>query len=190
MREDTQTFLFKFLHGHGAREFLESFRAWAHAFSWLKAAPDHFCYRCRDGGEYEAIRARFEERSRFIYQSIISGRRIAVIGLADPVSTPLGDLRVLELSDRKPSGEDRSGYDHVEIYPTEGDLDALAGLLNGVRLRAFDVGTMSAFERKGRPHHATWDAKLAFDPLRIDRKDLILRLTAEPLVAKIAQEMR
>src|SRR6188472_3093137 len=110
-KEDTPAFLSDFLTRRSAM-LLDAFRSWAHANALLYApfAPkaDHLSYKCREFREYEELRSRFEEYAdgwvgcRFFHQTVISGRHVAVIGLVDPIPTPLGDLRVLELSEPKP----------------------------------------------------------------------------------------
>jgi predicted metalloenzyme YecM len=42
---------------------------------------DHFCYKCGSHERFESLRALFEQESHFIFQSLISQRRIAVIKL-------------------------------------------------------------------------------------------------------------
>lgn len=191
-REDTVPFLSHFLNVRAA-PMLDAFRDWAQAYGALvspcRPKADHFSYKCREVREYAELRSRFEEHtdgwraSRFIHQAVISGRRVAVIGLVDPIPTPIGDLRVLELSEPKPMSADAGGFDHVEIWPKYGTINSLAAELNR---RSGEGGT---FIKKERPHHATWDAKIAAAPGRDDRQDFVLRLTADPLVVKIGREM-
>jgi len=194
-REDTPSFLHEFLHVRFA-PLLDSFRDWAMAQRGIidasYASADHFSYKCREVREYDALRARFEECSdgwrgcRFFHQSIISGRRVAIIGLTESFYTPLGDLRYLELAEPKPMSAGMDGFDHVEIYSNRNDLpgwaklDDLSSRLNG--------RSTTHFTRKDRPHHATWDALVPADGAP-GRQDFIIRLTDEPIVAKIAREM-
>ena len=117
------------------------------------------------------MRAFFENESRFIYQSIIAGRRIALVGLSRPLATKLGDIRFLELSDQKPDGSQTSGFDHIELFPTSGTLEAL--------VEAF-AATGISFEKTVRPHHTTYDLAIG-DGFKV-------RLEAEPLVDKIKNE--
>lgn len=197
-KEDTPSFLSDFLTRRSAM-LLDAFRSWAHAHALLHAsfAPkaDHLSYKCREVREYDELRSRFEEYAdgwsgcRFLHQTIISGRRVAVIGLVDPIPTPFGDLRVLELSEPKPMRAELYGFDHVEIYPTLGAVDALAETLNTVRNRTLASSFMrSYFAKKERPHHTTWDAKII--SMNYGGIDFILRLTDGPLVEKIGIEMR
>ena len=153
----------------GAKRFVEAFDAWVP--SEIAAVADHICYRCVDAEEFERLRAMFEHDSRFIYQSIIAKRRIAVIGFEPGIPTTLGELRVLELSDQKPDGSQTSGFDHIEIFPTQGTVDDLAAQLTG-------QGTH--FEKVVRPHHTTYDAAIS--------GTFKVRLEAEPLLEKIKRE--
>jgi predicted metalloenzyme YecM len=78
-----------------------------------KAQADHICYKCESGASFEAIRTLFEDESEFIYQSIISQRRIAYIRFKNEVATALGSIRFLELSDQKPDNSQKEGFDHI-----------------------------------------------------------------------------
>ena len=138
-----------------ARESVATFDAWAVAFvpDLSSEAPsgakvDHLCYKCSSREEFETIRALFEAGSAFVYQSVISRRRIAIIKFLKPIPSRLGDIWLLELSDQKPDGSQASGFDHVEIYPTSGTMDALAS----------DIEKKGAVvEKVVRPHHTTYD---------------------------------
>jgi len=80
-------------------------------------AADHVSYRCASNSEYEAIRSLFEFDSAFLYQSIIGKRRIAYIGLHEPLQTYFGDIHYLELSDQKVDNSQVSHCDHIELNP-------------------------------------------------------------------------
>lgn len=188
-RQDTPSFLSEFLQVRAA-PLVDAFRDWAEAHAafdslWALRA-DHLSYKCVEVREYDELRRRFEEHddgwraSRFVCQSIVSGRRVSVIGLTERIATPFGDLAVLELSEPKPMSSAPPGFDHVEVYARARTAAELAAALN-----AFGP---HRFVREGRPHHATWDALIPSG--RAGRKDLILRLADGPLVAKLAEEMR
>lgn len=116
-----------------------------------RAAADHICYKCASTDSFKTIRAMFEGESAFIYQSIISKRRIAIVRFNRTLETALGPINVLELSDQKPDGSQSEGFDHVEIYPTQGSTDDLVAYL-----RSQDV----VIETVSRPHHTTHDLVL------------------------------
>jgi hypothetical protein len=191
-KEDTPSFLLDFLTVRSA-PLLESFGDWASAkipiIRGFGPCVDHFSYKCREVREYDALRSRFEEYAegwqgcRFLHQTVISGRRVAVIGLEGVIPTALGDLRVLELSEPKPMSADAGGFDHVEIFPKRGTIAEMAEALNR------NGHALAPFVLKARPHHATWDVLLPADG-RPGRQDLIIRLTDGPLVEKIGIEMR
>lgn len=191
-KEDTVSFLSDFLHVR-ALPLITSFREWAQAHLELSnhVLPyvDHFSYKCREVREYDALRSRFEEYTdgwqgcRFFHQTIISGRRVAVIGLTEPIETPFGKLKYLELSEPKPMSVDQGGFDHVEIYALHQSIEQMAAYLNGC------PDMRGAFVKKARPHHTTYDAFIMASGRRRDQQDFILRLTDGPLVAKIAEEM-
>ena len=130
-----------------ARASVATFDAWVAAFA-PSAIADHLCYKCSSSDEFERLRAMFETNSSYVYQSIISKRRIAIIKFSQPIPSALGDIRFLELSDQKPDNSQESGFDHVEIYPTSGTMDELA----------IDLEKKGAVvEKVVRPHHTTYD---------------------------------
>lgn len=146
------------------------FNAWAERMN-PAAHADHICYKCGSHDEFESLRALFEPASDFIYQSIISNRRIAIIKFTNPISTALGEISFLELSDQKPDGSQVSGFDHIELYPAQGTIETLVQLLElqGV-----------SFEKTIRPHHTTFDSVL--------ETGFKIRLEEEPLVEKIKRD--
>jgi len=154
----------------GAKPFVEAFDRWVEKVK-PAAVADHVCYKCSSAAEFEAVRRMFEGSSAFVYQSIISHRRIAVVKFTPAVQTALGPIQILELSDQKPDGSQTSGFDHVEIYPTAGTMDALADQLGA-------AGT--SFEKVVRPHHTTYDAVI-FGSFKV-------RLEPEPLLEKIKRD--
>lgn len=196
-KEDTPSFLDHFLRVRAA-PLLDAFRNWAYAHALLHAsfAPkaDHLSYKCREFREYDELRSRFEEYAdgwsgcRFLHQTIISGRRVAVIGLVDPIPTPFGALRCLELAEPKTMSAGPAGFDHVEIHPAAGTVDDMAEALNSIRNTTLGSRHQRGiFVKKGRPHHTTWDAGIVS---MAHGTDHVLRLTDGPLVEKIGIEMR
>jgi predicted metalloenzyme YecM len=153
-----------------AERALLRFQVWAEPFAET-AQADHVCFKCASSGEYEAIRRLFEPESVFVYQSIISKRRIAVIKFLRPLASVLGDIWFLELSDQKPDQSQVSGFDHVEIYPRQGSVERLATQLEATGVR---------FEKVVRPHHTTFDADIG--------EGFRVRLEEERLVEKISRE--
>ncbi|MEI7741695.1 MAG: VOC family protein [bacterium] len=135
------------------------------------AIADHICYKCDSTREFESIRTIFEPESGLIYQSIIAGRRIAIIKLPTPITTSLGDIKFLELSDQKPDGSQTSGFDHIEIFPRTGTMEELVASLES---------SGAKFEKVVRPHHTTFDTTI-FESFKI-------RLEPESLIAKIKRE--
>jgi len=150
--------------------FVLAFNAWC-AKVKPAALADHLCYKCGDAVKFETLRTLFESQSQFVYQSIISNRRIAIIKFLKPIPTDLGDIWFLELSDQKPDNSQTSGFDHIEIYPIGGSLDMLAESLA-------KAGT--PFTKVERPHHTTFDVEIN-GPFKV-------RLEEEPLIEKIMRE--
>jgi hypothetical protein len=150
-----------------AKDSLTAFDAWVGKFSPL-ATADHLCYKCSSHDEFEKIRSWLEEETAFIYQSIISQRRIVVAKFLAPFKTALGDIWYLELSDQKPDGSQGGGFDHVEIYPTHSSVVELVTKLSA---RGF------VLTKADRPHHMTFDGEL--------ESGLKIRLEPGPLIEKI-----
>ena len=136
-----------------------------------QAQADHICYKCESSHSFERVRRLFEPHSAFIYQSMIAGRRIALIGLSRPLASSLGAIQLLELSDQKPDNSQREGFDHVEVYPIKQTYLAIVQHLQDQGLNVKEVS---------RPHHTTHDIKL--------EKSMLLRLTHEPLLDKVKRE--
>lgn len=132
------------------------------------AQADHLCYKCSDSTEFEHLRGLFETASDFIFQSIISGRRIAIIKFKKPLETVLGDVWFLELSDQKTDGSQTGGFDHLEIYPAAGSVEQLVEYL---------IDQKVPLEKIVRPHHTTYDANIA--------GSFKVRIEPEALVEKI-----
>lgn len=136
-----------------------------------RAKADHICYKCSSSKSFEDIRKLFESESQWIYRSIISERRIALIKLKKSIESMLGEINLLELSDQKLDGSQKEGFDHIEIYPSDGNYNNLINYLNSRKIYPIKVE---------RPHHTTYDIKI---------NNLILRLTQEPLTEKITKEI-
>ena len=132
---------------------------------------DHICIRCSSNDIYEKRRRDMEKESRFVYQSMIAGRRISVIGLADHLVTSIGDIRYLELADQKPDNSQIDRIDHIEIVPTTVSYTEVVARLtkDGVEMK-----------ETVRPHHTTHDITLP--------SGFSIRLSSEPLVEKIKRE--
>ncbi len=186
MPADHRNSIRQFLDGHGA-PLIRAFRVWIgrHAPAIIPAVADHLCYRCGDSDDFDEIRGWFEAVdaegpvSRFIYQSIVAGRRIAVIRLIEPIPTPLGDLRFLELADPKPKSSMKGDFHHIEIYPTSGTPEELVACLSRGPTAGIVDGRfrIPSFRKVIRPHHTTWDAEMD--------GGFIIRVTEEPLIDKI-----
>ena len=136
------------------------------------AIADHICYKASSADNFERIRRIFERDSKWLYQAIISGRRIATIRTNQELETIAGKISLVELSDQKPDGSQKDGFDHIEIYPTAITYDEMINLLRG---RELDVKEII------RPHHTTHDIVLD--------SGFIVRLTRDRLAEKIKAEM-
>jgi len=146
---------------------LNQFNIWAEKIK-PAARADHLCYKCIDATEFEYLRSLFESASSFVYQSIISNRRIAIIKFQKPLETILGEVWFLELADQKTDGSQTSGFDHLEIYPSSGSVEQLAEQL---------IEQKVPLEKIVRPHHTTYDTEI-FGSFKV-------RIEPEPLIEKI-----
>ena len=132
-----------------------------------KTLADHICYKCGSTEEFERLRALFEHESLFVYQSIISKRRIAYIGFKTGIETALGTINYLELSDQKEDGSQKEGFDHIEVYPTVGSYEDMVN-------RLAETVEVTHVER---PHHTTDDVTIG--------EGFLFRCTRGPLIEKI-----
>lgn len=132
--------------------------------------PDHICYKCGSKESFEHTRALLEGASEYLYQSIISKRRIAYIKLKKPIETVLGSIYFVELSDQKPDGSQHDGFDHIEVYATGFSYDDMVEKLR----RSEEVIKVE------RPHHTTHDIDVG--------EGFLFRCTEEPLIEKIKRE--
>lgn len=132
---------------------------------------DHICYKCSSKEEFEMIRSWFEFEDSFIYQAIISKRRIATICFKDMLKSKISLVCYLELSDQKPDNSQITKVDHIEITSNEFSCDELQQYFKDL---GFDVKIDS------KPHHTTYNFTTP-DGLEI-------KLCNERLVDKIARE--
>ena len=132
-----------------------------------KASADHICYKCGSAETFEKIRSMFENESEYLYQSIISKRRIAIIRFKDGIQTLLGTINFLELSDQKPDGSQHDGFDHIEAFPIGWTYDTMVDALK----------TTETVVHIERPHHTTDDIDIG--------NGFLFRCTHGPLVEKI-----
>jgi len=152
----------------GAEQYVALFNTFAEKHQLVgRAQADHVCYKCASRESFERIRALFETESDYVYQSIISKRRIACIRLKKGIETSLGTITLLELSDQKPDDSQEEGFDHIEVYPTTFSYDEM------VR----ELEESEQVIRVERPHHTTHDIDIA--------DGFLFRCTHEPLIEKI-----
>ena len=150
---------------------VEIFNAFAIKHNLIgRAVADHISHKCDSKESFESIRAILELESEYIYQSIIAGRRIDLIRFKKPISTVLGDIKFLELSDQKPNGTQVNGFDHIEVYPLTFSYDEMI----------VELEKEENVIKVERPHHTTHDIKIG--------KRFIFRCTLCSLVEKIKRE--
>ena len=134
-----------------AEKYIPAFDAFATKHSFVGVTkPDHICYKCGSKESFERMRAMLESESVYLFQSIISERRISIIKFKKGITTALGTIHFLELSDQKPDGSQQDGFDHIEVYPT------------GITYEEM-IAQLEASEKvlkMERPHHTTHDVEL------------------------------
>lgn len=128
---------------------------------------DHLCFKCGSKESFEQIRTILETESLYVYQSIISKRRIAYVRLKTPIETFLGPIKYIELSDQKPDLSQKEGFDHIEAFPLEESYEAIAD-------EVAKSETVSEFKRA---HHHGYDIDIS--------EGFLFRITQGPLIDKI-----
>ena len=168
MIEDAVSF---YSQAHEATEHFDAFVAKHHLAG--KAIVDHLGFKCASAEEFVAMRAIVESASVYVHQSIISGRRSAYAKLRQGIATSLGEVHFLELADQKPDGSQKSGFDHIEVYPAgEGTYESILATLKKNDEQVIHVE---------RPHHVTDEVTLP--------SGLVVRLEPGPLIEKIKQQL-
>ena len=136
-----------------------------------KAVSDHLSYKCASADEFHQLRQLFEGGSDYIFQSIISKRRIDIIKLINPIETSCGPVFFLELSDQKPDGSQKSGFDHLEFFPSQNSVQDFVKYLTDKNITVI---------KADRPHHITYDISL--------EENFKIRIEPESLIKKIIRE--
>ena len=155
-----------------SKPLVEQFEAFCESYSLIGFVnADHICIRCSTNEIYEKRRRDLEKDSHFIYQSIISNRRISIVGLREIIPTKVGDIKYLELCDQKPDNSQIDCIDHVEIVPEGISYEELVSKIKdeGVKMK-----------ETVRPHHTTYDIILP--------SGFCIKLSHEFLVSKIKNE--
>lgn len=134
-------------------------------------AADHICIRCSSNDIYEKRRRDFEKEATFIFQAYISKRRSSIIRLQNLISTYVGEIAYLELSDQKPDNSQIDCIDHIEMVPTSITYEELVTKLESQNVEIKEVV---------RPHHTTHDITLP--------SGFSIRLSREFLIEKIKRE--
>ena len=155
-----------------AKKPLEEFNAFCIEHELLgKVVADHIGFKCGSSETYVGIRAALESKVAFLYQSIISNRRISILGLPQGLPSRVGPLNYLQLSDQKPDGSQVDGIDHLEIVPLSVTYEGLLADLQARHVKMKEII---------RPHHITYDIVLP--------SGFIIKLSREMLLDKIKRE--
>ena len=134
-----------------------------------QAQADHLCYKCGSKESFESMREMFENESKYVYQSIISKRRIAIIRFKKGIETSLGVINFLELSDQKPDNSQHDSFHHIEVYAAGQSYDDM--------VKGFEVSEKVI--KIERPHHTTHDIDIG--------NGFLFRCTQVPLIEKIKE---
>lgn len=132
------------------QSYLDNFSAYGAEFNInMKGIDfDHICYKCRSQKEYEYLRGLMEIEGKFIYQAIISGRRISIIGFKKPLVSKFGKVKYLELSDKELGSDIIYGCNHLELIPKS--------ISYGEMVKRFKKSNSSLVRNK-KKHHFTYD---------------------------------
>ena len=134
---------------------------------------DHICFKCESSDEFENMRKIFEQNSAYLFQSIISARRISVIKFVQPLETIVGEICMLELSDQKPDGSQKSEFDHIEVYPVGKSVEEIVKFLEQKGI---------VVEKEAKPHHTTWDFFVDGFRVRIEECPLMEKIKREEII--------
>lgn len=137
---------------------------------------DHICYKCESKEEFETLRSYFEFDDKFVYQSIISKRRIAYVGFGTPLTSIFGNVCYLELSDQKPDGSQKATVDHIEPISV--------GISYEEMLKRFTLPSTEV-EETTKPHHSTHD--ITYDcgiKIKMNHEQLIHKIYRDELITK------
>lgn len=152
----------------GAKKYVALFDTFAVKYNLQgRVASDHICYKCNSAESFERVRKIFESSSKYIYQSIISNRRIAIVCFEKGMNTNLGMINFLELSDQKQDNSQKEGFDHIEAYALGWSYDDMVHHLE----------TSEKVIKVERPHHTTHDIDIG--------GGFLFRCTQGPLIEKI-----
>jgi predicted metalloenzyme YecM len=157
-----------------AEEYVALFDAFALKHALVgKVQADHICYKCDSLETYEQMRAMFEPEAQYLYQSIVSERRVAIVRLKNGIATSLGVINFVELSDRKPTETKPNRFDHIEAFPTAYSYDEMVA----------ELGKTEEVILDERSHHTTHDIVI--------KDTFLFRCTHGPLIDLVKDgEMR
>jgi len=128
---------------------------------------DHVGYKCASTESFENLKSIFEINSDYIFQSIISSRRIAYIKIKQGLETKLGIINFIELQDQKPDGSQIEKFDHVECFTINGTYDEMVK----------KIAESDTITKSSNQHHPTHDTDLG--------GGFSFKLTQGPLLTKI-----
>jgi predicted metalloenzyme YecM len=135
---------------------------------------DLVCIKCSSKEVYDARRNYYDMDSRFIYQAVVSGRRIALVGLKDGLKTGVGDIGVLEIVDQKADNSQIDRLSHIAIVPTGISYEEVVEKLksNGANLE--DVSRGDGYTATDVILPTTFRIRIEKEPLldRIKREEL------------------
>lgn len=134
---------------------------------------DHVCYKCESEKSFEEWRKVFEQNSKNIYQAIISKRRIAMITMAVPLISTVGEIKYLELSDQKPDNSQAEGFDHIEFFPKNKSIEEL--------LQIFDEKNI-VYEKDVKPHITQYIINAGQYNFRLAKEKVIDKIKREEFI--------
>lgn len=132
---------------------------------------DLLCIKCSDNEIYEARREDAFTVSDYMYESMVSDRRVSFFKMKEPIATNVGAIAYIELCDQKPDNSQDDRISHFTIVPLTISYEEVVAKLkqNGVDV----IETI-------RPHYTSADSKLP--------SGFTIRLAKEFLVDKIKRD--
>lgn len=132
---------------------------------------DLICVRCSASDIYEARRRDFEIDGQYLYQSIVSDRRVSFIKLKETLPTDVGNIEYVELCDQKPDNSQDDRISHITLVPLSLSYEEIIAKLK-------EKGTEVV--ETVRPHYTSADVTLP--------SGFTIRFAKEFLVDKIRRD--
>lgn len=123
---------------------------------------DHVAYKNSNTENYEKVRKDFGKEV-FIYESVISNRRIAISKFRDPVKVEGKIIKYIEIFEPKPDKITEDKLDHIEIISNNLDYESFVKIFE-------DSGVELTFEDKGYDRFYAFNTDKGYEVKLSDHK--------------------